>query len=36
MTQPDAVMHKQLTHIMYQTANGISLAFMASWLTKAF
>jgi len=35
-TQPDAEMHKQLIHIMHQTATGISLVFAASWLTKAF
>jgi hypothetical protein len=36
MTQPDAEMHKQLTHIMHQTATGISLVFIATWLTTAF
>jgi len=35
-TQPDAEIHEQLAHIMHQTATGISLVLIASWLTKAF
>jgi hypothetical protein len=36
MTPPDAEMHKQITHVTHQTATGISLVFIASWLTTAF
>jgi hypothetical protein len=33
MTALDAEVHKELSHIMHQTATGISVA---RWLTKAF